>query len=124
MLSRTAKLIHRRPAIVAFLSEPVKGKPPKVGGYPFASGSESKNSLSHRGKCVPCANRCVPRFELVRSLFRIAVFLVANWCVPNCEIFRSDILIKNLKQKSLKKPENTAFMLVYMPAQKPQLHGF
>ena len=41
--SRTAQMIHRRSAIVAFLSEPVKGKPPEAVAA-SASGSKSKNS--------------------------------------------------------------------------------
>ena len=31
--SRTAQMVHRRAAIVAFLSGPVKGKPPYGGGW-------------------------------------------------------------------------------------------
>ena len=81
------KLIHRRPAIVAFLSEPVKGRPPKVGGCPLPPVLNLRTAYGFVSKCVPCADWCVPRFGLVRSLFRITVFLVANWCVPYCEIF-------------------------------------
>ena len=81
--SRTAKLIHRRPAIVAFLSEPVKGKPPKVGGCPLPPVLNLRTAYGFVSKCVPCADWCVPRFGLVRSLFRITVFLVADRCVPS-----------------------------------------
>ena len=77
--SRTAKLIHRRPAIVAFLSEPVKGKPPKVGGYPLPPVLNLRTAYGFVSKCVPCADRCVPCFELPFSLLRIGAFLIAKY---------------------------------------------
>ena len=37
-------------------------------------------SLGGFSRCVPGANRCVPRCVSVRSLKRIDVFLGADWC--------------------------------------------
>ena len=66
--SGTAELFHRRSRIVAFLSEPAKGKPPAAVAA-FASGSESKNSLL-----------------AALSLLRAGAFREAKWCFPEREI--------------------------------------
>ena len=73
--SGTAELLHRRSPIVAFLSEPAKGKPPATVAA-FASGSESKNSLLYGN-------------EHSLSLFRTGAFLEANCCFPWSELLLS-----------------------------------
>lgn len=47
---------------------------------PSARNLRTAFSLGGFSRCVPGANRCVPRCVSVRSLKRIDVFLGADWC--------------------------------------------